>query len=259
MKGVLLAAGRGTRLRPQTDTIPKPLLKVGGKPILTWIIEGLRNAGIQSLSIIVGHLADQIEAYYGDGSALGVSLRFHHQTVRNGTARAVLPAAGDIDNTPFFLGYGDILVDPVNYIRLTAFHRAHPDDAVITGWPSDTPWTGGVLQVQRDARGHRLTGLVEKPPKDKLPGNLINAGLMILQPEILHCIRQVRPSPRGEYELTDALLDYAQRYYMHVMTIESFWSDIGTPEKLAATDAWFQDHHPSQGMGSTQFPEPSTA
>nr|HPQ39905.1 nucleotidyltransferase family protein [bacterium] len=187
MKGVLLAAGRGTRLQPLTDHCPKPLLEVGGKPILTRIIEGLRDAGIDDLSLIIGHLGDRIRDTYGDGSSLGVTLSYHVQTVRDGTARAVLPAAESLSNEPFFLGYGDILVAPENYTRLTSFHHAHPEDAVLTGWPSDTPWTGGVLVVRNDHDRHILSDLVEKPPRNQLPGNLINAGLMILQPGILDC------------------------------------------------------------------------
>ncbi len=235
MKGVLLAAGKGNRLKPLTDHTPKPLLPVGGKPILQRIIEGLADAGIDQLAIIVGHLSEMMVDYFGDGSRYGVSIRYFQQTVCDGTAHAVLPAAEFLDKEPFFLGYGDILVDPLNYTGIRHEFERYPEDSVITGWASDTPWAGGVL-IQK---GERLTGLVEKPPKGTEPGRLINAGLMILQPEVIDHIRQVTPSPRGEYELTDALLTLARTSIVRVHEIRSFWSDIGTHDKLSQADAYF--------------------
>jgi UDP-N-acetylglucosamine diphosphorylase / glucose-1-phosphate thymidylyltransferase / UDP-N-acetylgalactosamine diphosphorylase / glucosamine-1-phosphate N-acetyltransferase / galactosamine-1-phosphate N-acetyltransferase len=242
MKGILLAAGKGARLRPLTDHTPKPLLPVGGKPILQWIIEGLEKSGIRDLAIVVGHLSEQIIRYFNEGSQFNVRIRYFHQTVMDGTARAVLPAADFILNEPFFLGYGDVLVDPSDYETFFRVHRTCRQDSLVAGWASETPWTGGVL-VQQNGR---LVDLVEKPHPGTEPGNIINAGLMVLQPEIFNHLRQVKPSVRGEFELTDALLSLAGCSIVRVHTLESFWSDIGTFDKLAETDRYFQKHYQKQ-------------
>ncbi|MCD4653663.1 nucleotidyltransferase family protein [bacterium] len=240
MRGILLAAGKGVRLQPLTTDTPKPLLRVGNKPILTRIIEGLRDSGVSEFAIVVGHLSEQIKDYYGTGEKLGVRITYFHQSIRNGTAGAVLPAADFLSGAPFFLGYGDILVEKNNYTKLMKLHRQNPKDSIISGWHSETPWAGGVLiKNKRD----RLIGLIEKPSQGQasiaLPGNLINAGLMILQPDILQHIHRVKPSSRGELELTDALLSLAKVSIMHVIELHTFWSDIGTHDKLQKADIYF--------------------
>lgn len=237
MKGILLAAGRGVRLSPLTDHNPKPLLRVGGKPILQRIIEGLQICGVRDLAIVVGYLADQIIDTFGDGSKFNININYFDQKIVNGTARAVLPAADFVRNEPFFLGYGDVLVDQKDYHAFFRAYREHPSDSLIAAWASDTPWIGGVLVTHNE----RLIGLVEKPAKGTEPGNLINAGLMILQPEIFEHIRQVKPSPRGEYELTDALLSLAQNSTVRIHRLKTFWSDIGALDKLRQADHYF--HH----------------
>ncbi|MBN1879220.1 NTP transferase domain-containing protein [bacterium] len=236
MKGVLLAAGQGVRLKPLTDTTPKPLIPVAGVPILERIITGLVSAGINQLAVVVGHLSGMIQEYFGDGAQFGADIRYFQQANRDGTARAVLPAESFLMREPFFLGYGDILVESSNYLKLRTCFEHHPNDSVISGWASDAPWTGGVLIREAD----RLTGLIEKPLRGSEPGNLINAGLMILQPDVLEHIRSVQPSPRGEYELTDALLSLAVVTTVRIFEITSFWSDIGTHEKLSEADHYFR-------------------
>ncbi len=236
MKGILLAAGRGVRLSPLTDHTPKPLLPVGGKPILQRIIEGLEINEVRDLAIIVGHLADQIIEYFGDGARFNVNIHYFHQKIVDGTARAVLPAADFIQNEPFFLGYGDVLVDRQDYQAFFQAYQNALSDSLLAAWASDTPWIGGVLVIQNE----RLVDLVEKPAKGTEPGNLINAGLMVLQPEIFDHIRQVKPSPRGEYELTDALLSLARRSTVRIHQLKTFWSDIGTFDKLRQADRYFQ-------------------
>lgn len=257
MKGILLAAGRGTRLKPLTDKTPKPLLTVNGKPILSIIMEGLRDVGIDEIALVVGYLGNQIMDFYKDGSDLSIRLEYFTQKECNGTAGAVLAAREFLTDEPFFLGYGDILVAPENYRILMNCFQNHPERSVLSGWPSATPWTGGVLQT--DSRD-RLVDLIEKPPKELYselgcdkqdylkgqamksnPGNLINAGLMIVQASILRCIEMVKPSPRGELELTDALLAHAQQTSLHVLTLQNYWSDIGTPDKLREADQIFRD------------------
>lgn len=242
MKAVLLAAGRGKRLQPLTDDRPKPLIEVGGRPILEWILMGMKQAGIREIAVITGHLGERLKAYFGSGKSLDMQLAFYPQEIQDGTARAVLPAESFLDDAPFLLGYGDIIVPPDTYTKMIAMHRIHPQDSVLAAREVDDPSSCGALAV----RNGKLVDIVEKPAPGKAPGNLINAGIMILQPEILDHIRKVPPSPRGEYELTDALVSLARHTDVWIYPIPEFWSDIGTVEKLVETDRWLRNRNPSK-------------
>src|SRR5450755_4515357 len=119
-KAVLLAAGRGTRMRDLTNELPKPMIEVRGKPILQHIIEGLRAAGVARFLIIVGYRAEVVRHAFGDGARLGVAISYATQVVQNGTGKVVELARDFAGEDPFVLSYGDIIVDPLNYPRLVA-------------------------------------------------------------------------------------------------------------------------------------------
>src|SRR5207302_3041659 len=112
---VLLAAGRGKRMRELTADLPKPMIKVRGKPILLHIVEGLQAAGIKNFLIIVGYHSDAVRSYFGDGTCFGLQIKYATQVVQDGTGRVVDLARDFVDQSPFVLSYSDILVDPVDY------------------------------------------------------------------------------------------------------------------------------------------------
>src|SRR2546423_628622 len=120
-KAVLLAAGRGTRMRELTAELPKPMIKVRDKPILLHIIEGLQMAGIKDFLIIVGYHADAVREYFGDGTCFGLQIKYAVQVIQDGTGRVVELAREFVGQSPFILSYGDILVDPANYKSLVEF------------------------------------------------------------------------------------------------------------------------------------------
>src|SRR5712692_3602461 len=117
-KAVLLAAGRGTRMRELTADLPKPMIKVREKPILLHIVEGLQTAGIKNFLIIVGYHGDTVRDYFDDGTCFGLRIKYATQMVQDGTGRVVDLAREFVSNSPFILSYGDILVDPGNYTRM---------------------------------------------------------------------------------------------------------------------------------------------
>src|SRR5260370_23598668 len=123
-KAVLLAAGRGTRMREITADLPKPMIKVRGKPILLHIIEGLQAAAIKNFLIIVGYHSDAVRNYFGDGTCFGLRISYATQAVQDGTGKVVNLARAFVGNSAFVLGYDDILVDPQNYKRIIDL----PDD-----------------------------------------------------------------------------------------------------------------------------------
>src|SRR6266852_1887946 len=116
-KTVLLAAGRGTRMRELTTDLPKPMIEVRGKSVLQQIVEGLRDAGVGKFLIVVGYRADAVQNFFGDGSRYKIDIQYATQVTQDGTGRVVELAKNFAANSPFILAYGDILVDPANYRR----------------------------------------------------------------------------------------------------------------------------------------------
>src|SRR5947208_14591388 len=129
-KAVLLAAGRGIRMRELTVELPKPMIEVRGKPVLQHIVEGLRDAGIREFFIIVGYRADAVRNFFGDGSRYSISIQYAAQTVQDGTGRVVNLARTFVDDSQFILGYGDILLHPANYKRVVDLPEAV--EAIVT-------------------------------------------------------------------------------------------------------------------------------
>src|ERR1700682_5173088 len=119
-KAVLLAAGRGTRMRELTEALPKPRLHVRGKPVLQHIIEGLRDAGLRDFLIVVGWHAEVVREFFDNGSRFGVHIQYTTQAAQDGTGKVVELAREFVGRDPFILSYGDILVAPENYPRLKA-------------------------------------------------------------------------------------------------------------------------------------------
>src|SRR5436305_2897218 len=117
-QAVLLAAGRGTRMRELTADLPKPMIEVRGKPVLQYIVEGLRDAGVRRFLIVVGYRADMVQNFFGGGSRFKIDIEYTTQEKQDGTGRVVDLAKGFAENSPFVLAYGDILVDPGNYKRV---------------------------------------------------------------------------------------------------------------------------------------------
>src|SRR4051812_10008070 len=119
-KAVLLAAGKGTRMRELTEDLPKPMIAVRGKPILQHIVEGLAAAGVQRVLIVVGYRADVVQDFFGDGERFSVRIEYVEQVVQDGTGRVLELAREFAGNDPFILSYGDILINPENYHSLVA-------------------------------------------------------------------------------------------------------------------------------------------
>src|SRR5947209_20006186 len=129
-KAVLLAAGRGIRMRELTVELPKPMIEVRGKPVLQHIVEGLRDAGLREFFLIVGYRGDAVQNFFGDGSRYKIAIQYATQVVQDGTGRVLDLARNFVESSPFILSYGDILVDPANYKRIV--HPAHTNDTIIT-------------------------------------------------------------------------------------------------------------------------------
>ena len=231
-KAVLLAAGKGTRMRELTAELPKPMLPVRGKPILEHIVGGLREAGIRQVQIIVGYRADAVQAHFGDGSRFGVEVCYATQLVQDGTGRVVELAREFAGPDPFVLSYGDILIEPSNYERLVALENAEAIVSVKHN-PGEIAKGGAVFVNER----FELTDLREKPKPGEPTSPWYNAGVYTFRPSIFEHTARLEKSPRGEYELTDAVRTLAQSgARVQVIELSGAWADVRDPEVLAALE-----------------------
>jgi dTDP-glucose pyrophosphorylase len=228
-KTVVLAAGRGTRMRELTADVPKPMIEVRGKPVLQHIIEGLRDAGARRFLIIVGYHAEAVRNFFGDGQRHKVDIDYVTQTVQDGTGRVVNLARNFAGEAPFILSYGDILISPQNYKRVVDL----PNDceAIITVTRGEDVSKGGAVFVNEQME---LVDLREKLKPGELTSPWYNAGLYTFRRSIFEFIERLKPSPRGEYELTDAIRDLAHSgKKMQAIELTGEWADVRDPEILA--------------------------
>ena len=228
-RAVLLAAGRGTRMREMTAELPKPMLEVRGKPVLQYIVEGLRDAGIAHFLIIVGYRADAVQNFFGDGSRYKIEIQYATQVTQDGTGRVVELAKNFVANTPFILGYGDILVDPSNYKRIADLE--HDIEAIVSVTRGEDVTKGGAVFLNERME---LVDLREKTKPGEATSPWYNAGLYALRPSIFDFTGKLKPSPRGEYELTDAIRELAQSgKKVKALELSGEWADVRDPEILA--------------------------
>src|SRR3984893_5948750 len=224
-KAVLLAAGRGTRMRELTADLPKPMVKVRNKPVLLHIIEGLQSAGIKDFLIVIGYRGDVVQDYFGDGTCFGLQIKYATQVVQDGTGRVVDLARDFVCEGPFLLSYGDILIDPVNYRQLADL----PDDvaAIVTVKKNEDVSKGGAVFVNER---FELIDLREKPKPGEPTSPWYNAGIYAFRPNIFEFSARLQPSPRGEYELTDAIRELAQSgKKVKALELIGEWADVRDP------------------------------
>jgi dTDP-glucose pyrophosphorylase len=244
MKAVILAAGKGTRMRELTDELPKPMLRVEGKPILEHIVEGLRSAGIKEFFIVTGYKAEVVEQHFQDGKGWGVHIQYGRQEVQDGTGKAPEVARAFVGNDTFLLTYGDILVRPDTYQRMIERFKGGDFSGLVTVTGSEDVTKGG-LNFFDDS--FCLRRLVEKPTAQQLeqlrrdgwlrPGQTAwyNAGIYIFQPVVFEFTARLQKSPRGEYELTDAINALVENgHRIAGLQIEGRWVDVRDPEVLAS-------------------------
>jgi NDP-sugar pyrophosphorylase family protein len=246
VKAVILAAGKGTRMRELTNELPKPMLKVQGKPILEHIIEGIISAGIREIFIVTGFRAEVVEQYFGTGGKWGVRIEYGRQVVQDGTGKAPELAREFVGAAPFLLTYGDILVKPETYPRMV--HRYNEDYffGVVTVTVGEDVTKGGLAFFDES---FCLKRLVEKPGVEQLeelrcegllqPGEptWYNAGIYIFRPSLFEFTAKLEKSPRGEYELTDAISALlATHHRIAGFEIQGRWVDVRDPEVLATLE-----------------------
>ena len=236
MKAVLLAAGEGVRLLPITATRPKHLIRVGGKPILQFCLESVKNAGISDVVIVTRYMKEAIRQYFGDGKDLDLSIDYVEQETLLGTGNAALAAEPYVDDD-FVLVYGDLLFGPDAVKTIIHSHQKSKSAATVGVVPVDKPENFGIIDLDEKKR---VTRIVEKPSAEEAPSNLANAGVYVFPTEIFNMIRQTKTSVRGEWELTDAVTLLAKdgEIVCSAELSRDDWFDVGRPWDLLEANSW---------------------
>ncbi|TQJ91682.1 glucose-1-phosphate thymidylyltransferase [Streptomyces sp. SLBN-31] len=222
MKALLLSGGSGTRLRPITHTSAKQLVPVANKPVLFYGLEAIAQAGITEVGIVVGETAEEIREAVGDGSAFGLDVTYIAQSAPLGLAHAVLIAREFLGEDDFVMYLGDNFVVGGITALVDAFRAERPDARILLTRVAN-PTAFGVAQL--DASG-RVVGLEEKPRQPK--SDLALVGVYLFTPAVHEAVRAIKPSGRGELEITDALqwmIDAGRD--VRSTTISGYWKDTG--------------------------------
>lgn len=231
MKALILAGGKGTRLRPMTVYTPKPIVPIANRPFLLYQIEILSRAGITDITLSLGYQPNRIEDIIGDGRELGANLSFVTEPSPLGTAGAYRFAAGTNPETMVVLN-GDILTD-LDISSLISFHRETGAEATISLARVDDASKYGLVLFDSKKR---VLEFREKPKPDETPidGNTINAGIYVLEPAVAERIAESE-NASFEYQVFPALLAENRPFYAFEMK-DSYWRDIGTHENYLAAN-----------------------
>jgi bifunctional UDP-N-acetylglucosamine pyrophosphorylase/glucosamine-1-phosphate N-acetyltransferase len=223
MQAIILAAGRGTRLQPLTDTTPKAMIPINGTPMLEIILKQLKSVGVTDVVIIVNYLKDHITSYFGNGSKMGLKITYVEQPELRGSADAIARAERHITERRFFVIACDSLFETHLLQRLLK----HKTPGVFTCTEVEDGRRYGILLTE----GKRVVKIIEKP--ENPPTNLANLSVYILPHEVFKACREVKPGPKGEYWLPEAIQKLIEQGIEFEYEICSHILDIGTPEQLA--------------------------
>lgn len=229
MKAVIMAGGKGTRLRPLTNTVPKPMVPLIDRPVLEYSLRLLKKNGISDVAITLGYLPEKITQYFGDGSRFGVRLRYYYEKEPLGTAGGVKQAEDFFDGA-FLVLSGDAYTE-VDLKNAIAFHTAKRSPFTLIAQPHPYPEGLGTLEIDFE---NRITNFTEKP--EVVKPALINTGIYVMEREILRLI------PDGPYDFGRQLLPrLTGRCYACVDY--SYWSDIGTLSSYYETNKYLAKNY----------------
>ncbi|MFW9818732.1 MAG: nucleotidyltransferase family protein [Candidatus Thorarchaeota archaeon] len=201
MKAVVLCAGYGKRLKPYTDKYQKSMLLIHNKPLLEYILKGLIYAGLKDIILVVGYKKNQIYDYFKNGENLNINLEYIEQKKLNGTGGALLECEKIIDNSHFFLTWGDILVPYSVYKDILNLYEREQHNFILVSNYTDDPFKGAAVYI----KDNFCLDIVEKPPRGESKSNLNNSGVFIFSKQIFEVLNTIKLSKRGEIELTEAL------------------------------------------------------
>ncbi len=226
LKGLVLAGGHGTRLRPLTFSGNKHMLPIANQPVLFYGLKHLAQAGIRDVAVVLGPLHEGIQEAVGDGHTFGLRVRYVHQGDPKGLAHAVLCARPFLQDDPFVMYLGDNLLQEGVSQFVHTYQTEHPE-AVVGAAPVSNPRQYGIVELE----GERIVSIEEKPPHPR--SNLALVGVYLFTAAIHPIIERLGPSSRGELEITEAIWKL-HKAGSRVLTrrVTGWWKDTGRPEDL---------------------------
>ncbi len=223
MKAVILAGGEGQRLKSLFPDIPKPLISIGGKPVLQYQIENLCRYGITDIVLVIGPKGDKIKEYFGDGSAFGAAINYFQELHPMGTAGALFYLADNL-SPDFVLLYGDLVLD-VDFTRLLTYHRNQEALATLVVHPNDHPYDSDLVILENHMRVRGILG--KKDRSDGCYANCVNAGIFVFNIKILQYIEENKQQDLERNVLEAAIT--SNKIYAYRTT--EYIKDMGTPER----------------------------
>lgn len=244
-RAVVLAAGKGTRLSPITDAIPKEMIRVGQKPTIEHVINVLKEGGVQDVLVVVGPKKHALIDYLGSGDRWDLDVYYRVQEEPKGTADAV-QLAEDFINNDFVVVYGDNYISPYNSMQnIVKYHGENGGSGTLVLHPVDDPTRFGIVDLDED---NKVQGMVEKPSLEEAQPYRRNdhwlniAGLMVLSPDIFRYIEKIDPGKGGELWLTDAIEEMRRDgNSLNGYIFDGTRFDVGTFESLAEADRLEQE------------------
>ena len=230
MKGIILHGGHGTRLRQLTHTGPKQLLPIANKPMSQYALEDLKSAGIHDIAIIIGDIyPEKVKEYYGDGKQFGVNITYVYQEKPKGISHAIRLCKEFVGDDKFIVYLGDNVLRR-NLADYTKKFSSSSLDAMILLCEVDNPSKFGVAYIDTEDP-LKIKNIIEKPKNPT--SNLAVIGVYFLTPKIFDIIDNLKPSMRGELEITDALqLLMDKENTIAYDTVTGWWKDTGTPDDI---------------------------
>lgn len=217
---IILAGGKGTKLRPYTYEIPKPLLPVHGKPLLEYTLINLKRSNIKNVIICIGYLGDKIKSYFGDGSKYGIHITYSQEGKPLQTGGALFKTKSLLKNKPFIVMHGDVLTN-FDLRDLISFHTENKSIGTIALTSTAHPTEFGQLTLH----GIKLINFFQKTKETEIKSNLINCGIYIFEPDIFSYF------PKSlEFLLEDVIENLIQKKKVNGFVFEEQWFDVGNPE-----------------------------
>jgi len=237
MKGLIPAAGLGTRLHPITLAIPKELMMIGDKAVIEYVIEAMKEVGVIDITVVVGWRKNAILDYLGSGKRMGVNISYVVQDESNGLAKAVGSGERVIGDEPFLVVLGDDFFYPKTFLKeILEFHNQHDADATIGVAQIEDPTRHGII---KPGENNKIIDIIEKPSREKAPSNLGCMGVYIFKSAIFSAIKKTKPGVKNEYQLTDSIKILVQdnkKVMFH--EINGTHIDVGTLEDLRKANAF---------------------
>ena len=236
---MLLAAGRGTRLASLTPDRPKPMLPIGGRPLIEHTVRQLALAGVREVMINLHQHGHAVESHFGSGAAFGIRIHYSHEPQPLGTAGGIRKCHDFLADGPFLVVYGDNLTT-CRLDRLAAHHERHGGLGTIALYWRDDVSAHSAVDIEADTL---IVGFIEKPRRDEAASHWISAGVILFEPAVLERIPHAVPCDLG-FDVFPRLLADGERLFGYYMTgDEGLWW-IDTPDQYARTSSVWRDGFP---------------